>query len=212
MSYNFEEQEQIAQMRHFWERWGIQISAGVLAVALGFAGYYGWQWWQRNEGAKAAVVYEQVQAALQSNNPDKIQQAWQVMQSKAPGSAYAGMAALTVGKALHDAGKNAEAISALQWAAAHAEGASERAVARLNLSALQIDAKQYAEAAKVLADVPEPTFAALFDMRRGDLAALQGQRDAARQAYESALKALPADSSERAAVQRRLQAVGGSAA
>ena len=212
MSYNFEEQEQIAQMRHFWERWGTQISAGVLAVALGFAGYYGWQWWQRNEGAKAAVVYEQVQAALKSNNPDKIQQAWQVMQSKAPGSAYAGMAALAVGKALHDAGKNAEAISALQWAAAHAEGSSERAVARLNLSALQIDAKQYAEASKTLAEVPEPTFAALFDLRKGDLAAQQGQRDAARQAYEAALKALPADSSERAAVQQRLQSVGGSAA
>ncbi len=212
MSYNFEEQEQIAQMRHFWERWGTQISAGVLAVALGFAGYYGWQWWQRNEGVKAAAVFEQVQAALQSNNPDKIQQAWATMQSKAPGSAYAGMAALAVGKALHDAGKNSEAISALQWAADHAEGKSERAVARLNLSALQIDAKQYAEAAKTLAEVPEPTFAALFDLRRGDLAALQGQRDAARRAYEAALKALPADSSERAAVLQRLQAVGGSAA
>jgi predicted negative regulator of RcsB-dependent stress response len=212
MSYNFEEQEQIAQLRHFWERWGTQISAGVLAVALGFAGYYGWQWWQRNEGVKAAAVFEQVQVALQSNSPDKIQQAWTVMQSKAPASAYAGMAALSVAKALHDAGKNAEAITILQWAADHAEGKSERAVARLNLSALQIDAKQYAEADKTLAEVPEPTFAALFDLRRGDLAALQGQRDAARQAYEAALKALPAESSERAAVQQRLQAVGGGAA
>ncbi len=212
MSYNFEEQEQIAQMRHFWERWGTQISAGVLVVALGFAGYYGWQWWQRNEGAKAAVVFEQVQIALQSNSPDKISQAWATMQAKAPDSAYAGMAALSVAKALHDAGKNAEAVAALQWAAAHAEGASARAVARLNLSALQIDAKQYAEADKTLAEVPEPSFAPLFDMRRGDLAVLQGQRDAARGAYEAALKALPADSAERASVQRKLQSVGGGAA
>lgn len=212
MSYNFEEQEQIAQMRHFWERWGTQISASALVIALGFAGYYGWQWWQRSEGAKAAAAFEQVQVAIQSNSPDKIQQAWTVMQSKASGSAYAGMAALAVGKSLHDAGKDAEATSALQWAIAHAESPSERAVARLNLSALQIDAKQYAEAAKTLADVPEPSFAALFDLRRGDLAVLQGQRDAARQAYEAALKALPADSTERAAVQQKLQSVGGSAA
>ena len=212
MSYNFEEQEQIAQMRHFWERWGTLISAAVLAVALGFAGYYGWQWWQRSEGAKAAVVFEQVQAAIQSNSPDKIEQAWAVMQSKAPGSAYAGMAALAVAKSLHDSGKYAQAIDALKWAAEHASGPSERAVARLNLSALQIDAKQYAEASKTLADVPEASFAALFDMRRGDLAMLQGQRDAARSAYEAALKALPADAPERDAIQRRLQSVGGSAA
>ncbi|WP_079419443.1 YfgM family protein [Thiomonas intermedia] len=212
MSYNFEEQEQIAQMRHFWERWGTLISAAVLAVALGFAGYYGWQWWQRNEGAKAATVFEQVQAAIQSNSPDKVEQAWAVMQSKAPTSAYAGMAALAVAKSLHDAGKNAQAIEALKWASEHASGPSERAVARLNLSALQIDAKQYAEASKTLADVPEPSFAALFEVRRGDLAVLQGQREAARSAYEAALKALPAEASERAAIQQRLQAVGGSAA
>lgn len=212
MSYNFEEQEQIAQMRHFWERWGTLISAAVLAVALGFAGYYGWQWWQRNEGAKAAAVFEQVQAAIQSNSTDKIEQAWTVMQSKAPDSAYAGMAALAVAKSLHDAGKNAQAIDALKWASEHASGPSERAVARLNLSALQIDAMQYAEASKTLADVPEPSFTALFEVRRGDLAVLQGQREAARSAYEAALKALPADASERAAIQQRLQAVGGSAA
>ncbi|MBN8744944.1 MAG: tetratricopeptide repeat protein [Thiomonas arsenitoxydans] len=212
MSYNFEEQEQIAQMRHFWERWGTQISAGVLAVAVGFAGYYGWQWWQRNQGAKAAVVFEQVQAAIQSNSPDKIEQAWAVMQSKVPGSAYAGMAALAVAKSLHDAGKNEQAIAALKWASEHAAGPSARSVARLNLSALQIDAKQYAEAIKTLADVPEPTFAALFDIRRGDLAMLQGERDAARTAYEAALKALPADSSQRAAVEQKLQSVGGGAA
>ncbi|MDY0329026.1 MAG: tetratricopeptide repeat protein [Thiomonas sp.] len=212
MSYNFEEQEQIARMRHFWERWGTQISAGLLAVAVGFAGYYGWQWWQRNEGAKAAVVFEQVQAAIQSNNPDKIEQAWAVMQSKAPGSAYAGMAALAVAKSLHDAGKNDQAIAALNWAIEHASGPSVRAVARLNLSALQIDARQYAQANKTLADVPEPTFTALFDVRRGDLALLQGQRDAARTAYEAALKALPADSSERAAIEQKLQSVGGGAA
>ena len=212
MSYNFEEQEQIARMRHFWERWGTQISAGLLAVAVGFAGYYGWQWWQRNEGAKAAVVFEQVQAAIQSNNPDKIEQAWAVMQSKAPGSAYAGMAALAVAKSLHDAGKNDQAIAALNWAIEHASGSSVRAVARLNLSALQIDARQYAQANKTLADVPEPTFTALFDVRRGDLALLQGQREAARTAYEAALKALPADSSERAAIEQKLQSVGGGAA
>jgi len=212
MSYTFEEQEQIAQMRHFWERWGTQISAAVLIVALGFAGYYGWQWWQRNEGAKAAVVYEQVQTAIQSNSPQQIEQAWAAMQAKAPGSAYAGMAALAVAKALHDAGQNAQAMAALQWAVQHASGASVRAVARLNLSALQIDARQYAEAAKTLAEVPEPTFSALFDQRRGDLALLQGQRDAARQAYEAALKALPAESAERATVLRKLQSVGGGAA
>ena len=212
MSYNLEEQEQLAQLRYFWSRWGNHISMAALVVALGFAGYFGWQWWQRSRASDAAVAFEQVQAAIQSNNAERIKQAWAAMQAKAPSSAYAGMAALATAKALHDAGQNDAAISALQWAAKNAEGNSERAVARLNLSALQIDAKQYAEAASTLADNPEPSFAPLFDFRRGDLAALQGQRAAARKAYDAALKALPPGAPERQALQQRLQAVGGAAA
>ena len=212
MSYSHEEQEQIAQLRDYWSRWGNHISIAVLVVALGFAGFFGWQWWQRSRAANAAVVFEQVQSAIQSNSADRIKQAWADMQTKAPSSTYAGMAALAVAKALHDAGQNDAAVAALQWAAANAVGSSERAVARLNLSALQIDARQYAQAASTLADNPEPAFAPLFDLRRGDLAALQGQRDAARKAYQAALKALPAGAPERQAIEQRLQAVGGAAA
>ncbi len=211
MSYTFEEQEQIAQLRHFWQRWGTWISAALLAAAVVVAAYYGWQWWQNSQGAKAAAVFEQVQAAVQSNDPDKVAAAWAAMQQQAPDSAYAGMAALVVAKTLHDAGRNAPAEQALQWAIDHASSDAVKSVARLNLANLRIDAKQYDQAKALLSTVPEKSFTALFDWRRGDLAALQGQRDAARQAYEAALAALPADAPERAAITARLQSVGGGA-
>lgn len=209
MSYTYEEQEQIAQLRHFWQRWGTWISAAALAVAVAIAAYYGWQWWQNDQAAKAAAAYEQVQAALQSNDPDKIAAAWAAMQQQVPDSTYAGMAALAVAKALHDAGRNVPAEQALQWAIDHASSDAVKAVARLNLANLRIDAKQYAQAQALLSTVPERSFTPLFDWRRGDLAALQGQRDAARKAFEAALAALPADAPERAAITARLQSVGG---
>lgn len=211
MSYSFEEQEQLAQLRHFWSRWGTLISIVVVALAVASAGFYGWRWWQRDEGAKAAAVFEQVQAAIESNNPDKIAQAWATMQERAPHSDYAGMAALTVAKALHQAGKTEPAEQALQWAIDQADSQSVRAVARLSLADMQIDAKQYDKAKATLSVVPEDSFKALFSWRLGDIAALQGQRDAARSDYQAALNALPKDAPERSDLIQRLNAVGGEA-
>ena len=45
MSYNLEEQDQLAQLRDFWECWGTLLTLLLAPALLGVAGMRGWQWW-----------------------------------------------------------------------------------------------------------------------------------------------------------------------
>ena len=56
MAYDLQEQESIDQMKAWWDQWGTPITAAVCVVCLGFAAWNGWQWYQRNEAGKAAVI------------------------------------------------------------------------------------------------------------------------------------------------------------
>ena len=65
---DLEEQEQLDQIKHFWAKYGNAISWLLIVVFGGFAAYNGWNWWQRNQAAKAAVLYEEVDRAVQSKD------------------------------------------------------------------------------------------------------------------------------------------------
>jgi predicted negative regulator of RcsB-dependent stress response len=44
---DLEEQEQLDQLKHFWNTYGNLISALLIAVFGSFAAYNGYQYWQR---------------------------------------------------------------------------------------------------------------------------------------------------------------------
>jgi predicted negative regulator of RcsB-dependent stress response len=67
---DLEEQEQLDQLKHFWKRYGNAITWLLIAVLGTFAAYNGWQLWQRKQGAEAAVMYDQLEAAAQASLDD----------------------------------------------------------------------------------------------------------------------------------------------
>jgi len=65
---DLEEQEQIAELKHFWNRWGNLIT-WVLIGALGaFAAWNGWQYWQRQQAIQAAAMKDAVEQAIQAKD------------------------------------------------------------------------------------------------------------------------------------------------
>jgi predicted negative regulator of RcsB-dependent stress response len=211
MSYNLEEQDQIENLRDFWSRWGTLISSLVLVAALAWAGYAGWQWWQARQSTQASALFGQVNKDIQAGNLQQAAPAWADLQSKFSSSLYAQMGGLAMAKAYADAGKASEAEATLRWTAEHGESESYRAVAMLNLAALQIDSKQFQAALATVKQAPAPSFEALFATRRGDIETLLGQPQAARKDYEAAMKQLPPSSGYRQLVQLKLESVGGQA-
>ena len=118
---------------------------------------------------------------------------------------------MALATAYADTAKPEQARAPLQWAAAHAEGRAYRAAALLNLASLDIDARQFAQALQILQQSPSPDFEALFAARRGDVYAVQGQRELARKAYLDALHRLPPGAALRPLLQVKLDSVGGQA-
>lgn len=209
MSYH-DEQESLENLKHWWARWGNGVTWVVLAALVVAAGFNGWNYWQRRQAAEAAVLYDQVQQAVNSNDKAKISRVASDMEDKFSGTAYAQMTSLAAAKALYAAGDTAAAKAQLQWTADHAKDDEYKQIAKLRLSLLLLDEKAYDAGLKVLADAPLDAFKGVVSDRRGDLLAAQGKRDDARAAYKVALDTLPtSDTSARQLVQFKLDALGG---
>ena len=56
---DLEEQEQLDQLKHFWNRWGNLITWVLIVVLGAFAAWNGWNWYQRYQGSKATIAYVQ---------------------------------------------------------------------------------------------------------------------------------------------------------
>lgn len=211
MSYDLEEQDQLAMLREFWDRWGNLISSVLLAAAAAWAAWGGWQWWQSRQVMQAASLYAQLDARVEAGDMKDAGPIWAQLRDHYGKGVYAQMGALRIAKAQALRGDVTGAESTLHWAAGNAQSDSYRAVAMLDLSALQADAKQLTEALATVQRAPAPGFDGMFAARQGDLQVLMGQRAKAAEAYRKALALLPPDSPYRGLVERKLESVGGQA-
>ncbi len=209
MSYH-EEQESLENLKAWWAKWGNSTTWIVLVVLVAAAAYNGWNFWQRRQATEAAVLYDQLQQAVASNDKGLVTRVSADMEDKFGGTAYGEMTALSAAKSLYMSGDTAAAKTQLQWAVDHAKDDEYKQIAKLRLALVLLDEKSYDAGLKVLADSPLDSFKGVIADRRGDLLQAQGKRDDARAAYKLALDTLPkSDTSTRQLVQFKLDSLGG---
>ena len=97
---DLEEQEQLDQLKHFWNTYGTLITWVVLLVAGAFVAWNGWQYFQRSKAAQAAALYDEVERSAQSGDVERIQRVLGDMKERFAGTAYAQQAGLLVAKTL----------------------------------------------------------------------------------------------------------------
>ena len=207
-SYDFEEQERIAELKAWWEdnRWF--VLGTVLAAFVALAGYRGWVYWNARQAEDAAAMYRPVAEATKAKDAQKIPVAAQAVIDKHPGSYYASEAALVMAKNAFEVGNLAEAGKRLEWVMAN--GVEEhRGIARMRLAAILMEQKKYDEALKVLDGGKDEAFVPLAADLRGDIMLAQGRLDEARAAYKLAIdKASPRNPVKNIA-ETKLNALGG---
>jgi predicted negative regulator of RcsB-dependent stress response len=207
-SYDFEEQERIAELRAWWEDNRLYVVAGIAAAILAYAGWQGWRWWTNQQSEDAAAMYKPVAEALKGNDAKKITDAAQPLIAKHPGTFYASESALYVAKAAFDAGNLEEARKQLDWVMNH--GVEEhRGVARTRLAAVLLEQKKYDDALKVLDGNKDEAFAASVADLRGDIMLAQGRLDEARAAYKSAIEKAQGRNPVKQIAETKLNALGG---
>ena len=208
MAYDLEEQEQLATLKAWWEKYGNLVTWVLIACLAAYSGWQGWNYYQRNQASQASALYAELQSAVEAKDNAKVLRAAGDMQSKFGGTAYASMAALTAAKSAFDANDLKSAKAQLQWVAEH--GTDEfKALAKIRLAGVLLDEKAYDAALKALdGDVPAQFTGAVAD-RKGDILVAQNKLVEARAAYQAALDATGKKNPGRQLIQLKLEAIGG---
>jgi predicted negative regulator of RcsB-dependent stress response len=205
---DLEEQEQLAQLKSFWNQYGNLITWVLILVLGGYAAWNGWNWWQREQAGKAAALFDELDRAAQAGDVEKVRRAFNDLKERYPGTAFAEQAGLLAAKVQFDKGNGDAARETLGWVAEQAAETEYRTVARLRLAGVLMDAKQYDEALKTLDVAAAPQFEALVADRRGDVLLAMGRKDDAKVAYEKAWKAMDSSVEYRRLVEAKLAALG----
>jgi predicted negative regulator of RcsB-dependent stress response len=216
-SYDFEEQERIAELKAWWEDNRYYVLGGVAAVLVAFIGYKGWQSYSARQAEDAAMMFKPVADAAKADDPakrdwaatsKKVADASQTLIARHPGSFFASEAALIGAKAAFESGNLAEARRQLEWVMD--KGAEEhRSVARMRLASVLLEEKKYDEALKVIDGNKDEGFVALAADLRGDIMMAQGRVDEARAAYKLAMEKAGPRNPVKNIAETKLNALGG---
>jgi predicted negative regulator of RcsB-dependent stress response len=205
---DLEEQEQLDQLKAFWNEYGNLITAVLVIAVVAYLGWLGWNAWQRDQGAKAGSMYDELDHAAQAGDSVRANSIFADMKDRYPRTTFTGQGGLLAAKTAADKDQLEVARNDLAWVAESASEGVYRAIARLRIAGLLLDEKKYDEALKQLDGIDDAEFTALAADRRGDVLSAQGKLDDARAAYQKALAAMDAKVDYRRVIEAKLNVLG----
>ncbi len=205
---DLEEQEQLDQLKHFWNQYGNKITWVIIIALSCVAAWNGYQWWQRSQSTQAAAMYDEVERVVRTGDVQKAERAFTDMRERFAGTAYAQQAGLLLAQMAYEANKPDVAKSALTWLAEKGSDKGYSSIARLRLVGILMDAKSYDDALKLLDSDFAEEFVALVADRKGDIFSIQGKRTEAIGQYQKAYAAMNEGEQFRRLVEIKLNALG----
>ena len=209
MAYDLDEQEQLANLKAWWAKYGNLTTWVVIAGLAAYSGWNGWNYYQRNQAAQASVLFDELQTAVSAKDNAKVARVAGDIESKFGRSAYASLGALSAAKSFFDANDLKSAKAQLEWVVAHGND-EHKNIAAIRLAGVLLDEKAFDEALKALANATLPQFKADVEDRKGDILAAQNKMEEARSAYKAALEAADKNNPGRQLIQLKLESIGGS--
>ena len=209
MAYDLEEQEQIDTLKAWWKQYGNFVTWLAIAALSAFAAWTAYNSYQKKQSLEASTLYDEVQRAVTLKDNSKVQAASALVVEKFGGTSYATMASLAAAKSAYDANDLKLAKEKLNWVVEKSSSPEFKAIARLRLSAIALDEKNFDEGYKLL-NVEYPSeFAGDVLDRKGDLFVAQNKINDARSTYKAALDKMAEKHAGRQLVQIKLDAIGG---
>ncbi|MES2935023.1 MAG: tetratricopeptide repeat protein [Pseudomonadota bacterium] len=210
MAYDLEEQEQLASIKAWWNRFGNLVSWVITAALVAYAAWAGWNYYERSQSAQASQLYEELQKAVTAKDNVKAQRAATDMEAKFGRTAYAQMGALSAARIAFDANDLKESKKQLQWVIENALDDEFKSIAKIRLAGVLLDEKAYDEGLKLLSGDFPVQFSGMVADRKGDIFVAQNKIQEARNAYQTALAKIEQKGSGRQLIQLKLDAIGGS--
>lgn len=205
---DLQEQEQLDELKAFWNRYGNLITWTLTLVLAAFAAWNGWNWWERQQGAKASAMFEEFDRAVQAGNAEQAGRVFNDLKDRYARTVYAQQAGLLAAKLQAEKSQADAAQASLAWVAEQGKDEEYQALARLRLAGLLLDKKAYDDALKQLDAIKSPEFAPLADDRRGDILLASGKKDEAVKAFQAAWKAMSDKTDYRRIIESKLTSLG----
>ena len=206
---DLQEQEQLAELKAWWARYGNLLLTSLIIIFLTIVGYNGWRYYQRSQALAAAAVFDQLQNAAASGDKAKAREISGVLLSNYGSTSFAPMGALITAKVQFEGGDIQTAKAQLQWVVDNSRDEELKHVARVRLAGVLLDEKRFDEGLKLLEATHPAHFDAVYADRRGDLLLAQGKSAEARGAWQEALAKLDNKTNLRGSVQLKLDLTGG---
>ncbi|QLG87921.1 tetratricopeptide repeat protein [Chitinibacter bivalviorum] len=205
-AFDLQEQEQIAELKAWWQSWGQALALVLGAALIAYAAWTGWQTWQKRQVAQAAEIYAQMQA--QGMDEVKFNSALSQLKTEYSSTPYSSRAALAAAKMAYMKGNPVKATTELNWVISNSKEVTLRDTAKLRLAGILMDGQKYDEALALIKTPEEESYSALFAEMRGDLMVAKKDNAAAADAYRQAIAKLPKDAPNLKLVEVKLDVLG----
>lgn len=191
------EEEQIAQMKDWWQRNGKPLlTGGALALAI-VVGWQAWQQYQTNQAQGGGALYQQLleTTLTPTGQPDagKVTELADKLKSEYGGSTYAQYGSLFVAKVAVDNAKLDDAVAELKPLVDKPADATIGELARQRLARVLAAQGKTEEGLKLLEGEAEKAWLASREELKGDLLVQLGRSDEAHAAYQKAKDSLSED-------------------
>lgn len=191
-TFDLEEQEQLSELKLFWQQNGKFIIAGVTGALVAVAGWQAWNWHLSSTSEKANATYGELVDAAAAQDTAKVKVHAQALIAEHPGTIQSSLGALVSAKSAWDAKDTATAKIQLTFVAEKGEPPLLRDVANLRLAGVMLDEKNYDGALERLGQVKSESYAPRMLDLKGDVLAAHGKPAEARTAWNEAISKIDA--------------------
>lgn len=196
------DEEQAETIKRWLRENGMSLITGLLLGLAVLFGFKSWSEYGERQSEQASNLYVQFTAA-RAQGLDVAMQHYDALIKDFSGSEYAVFASLDMARFQLDKNDLAAARAHLQWALDHARSEGVKHTARLRLARVMLGAGEIDAAEQLIAGIADPSFDALYEELRGDIAHARGNPEAAHDAYERALAAMPENLPGRALIEAK---------
>ncbi|MFY1026653.1 hypothetical protein CFY87_02100 [Actinobacillus seminis] len=200
MAYTIEEEQEINDIKAWWNE---NYKSIIAIVVLVFAGVFGWKYWQNYQAGQIQLLSAQYDQLIYGTEKGEAKNA-QLEQFAKDNSktAYAVLALFERAKSAVENNDFSAAESALKQAMSESSDEVLTSLAALRLATVQFQLQSFDAALETLKSVKGSSWDSRKNLLTGDIFAAKGDKTGAKASFEAALT--KADQLERQLIQVRL--------
>lgn len=202
MATHYDDEAQVDAIKSWWKENWLALAGGL---GLGLGAIFGWQAYQQagdSRAERASQMYSDLRNAQADARTEAVAEIRQTLVNDLAKTPYASLAQLHWAAQLVKEERPDEARTALDWVVQNSGDDGLKALARLRLARVDLQAGNVDAALAALSPVPNG-FEGLYLELRGDALLQKGDRGNARSAYDEALAAVALNAPYRGELQRK---------